>query len=622
MAEILGTVAGGIGLAGVAFQLTKAVVKLKDLCEMLRDAPIEIKRMVLDLERTSIMVELFANVTPSPAGLDPVLIQQCTDACLRAVADIMAIADELHNNMPRRQMWTSFRMVIGKDKLQRMFVRLDRCKGDLEKAHALYTAAQMRMDMQDRFTSLISVVQAQQQSTDRQFRMIVQLQAVDARYHDLATMDQSSQPHHVQHRSHATTKPILWYPVRRAPGHNLGGNIQQHGKASKRRTTPTFESARWLWNYFARLLSNVWKLSSRLAASGWDETLQCGRVLSNKDPLWHVCINGDITGVRRLLVEHKITIHDENEDGSTLFHVLSPGIIPPLLTADRELGAEGTFLQGVVNACTPTDGSTEKLIEIWERPRSTWSPEERLHALWYLVSFRCDFDPIAELMPQGSPDEEKYYSARAPGGASMLHLIARRWSTSFLASQPALHAPDAQHWAALLKKYIQSGAGPNVDWGHTHRKWRTHVSTALVSFVGILTTDCTVVAPSEEALTEHLKDWATAVQDAGVDLQQYGDVEVPHVAHVNRVMHHNTVCCMSYGPTPKDWKLWLKHRGDFYAGVFWNMVEHTERALPGARLTAEDSDGLPRKTGTMANSAAASKHSEVKGTCDIVGIIQ
>ncbi|KAK5697691.1 hypothetical protein LTR17_023905 [Elasticomyces elasticus] len=616
MAEIFGAAAGGIGLAGVAFKLAKAVVKLKDLCEMLKDATSEVKRMVSDLERTSRMVELFTDFTPSPAGLDPILIQECTNACSRAVADIMAIADELQTNMSRKQLWTSFKMVIGKDKLQRMFLRLDRCKGDLEKAHALYTAAQMRMEMQDRCTSLLSVVHAQQNSIDRQCQIIVRLQAVNARYHDLASTDRSSELHHVQHRSYAKTKPISSYPVQNSPRHNLSGDRQQHRDGSKRRTRSTFESARWLWNYIARLWSNVWILSSRHAAYGWDESLQCGRVLKNKDTLWHPCINGDIPGVRRLLVEHKITIHDENEDGSNLFHlavsrrqsrlaewlwvsgcatnsVISPGLIPSLYTVDGELGAEGTFLQEVTETCAPIDDSTDDILAIWARPRTSWTINERLHALWCLASFRCDFDPVTELMPQGSPDEIENYRARAPSGATMLHLTARRWSTSFLGSQPTLHA--SHRWADLLKKYRKSGADPNIDWGHTHSKWRTHFSTALVLLVGFLTTDCTVKAPSEEEPTEHLKDWVTALHNVGVDLQQYGDVEAPHVAHMNRVMYHDTVSYMSYGPNPTDWKLWSQHRGDCYAGVFWNMVEYPEGAIGGARPKGKDSDGLAKE---------------------------
>ncbi|KAK4888380.1 hypothetical protein LTR27_012703 [Elasticomyces elasticus] len=449
MAEIFGAAAGGIGLAGVAFQVAKAVVKLKNLCEMVKDAPVEIKRMISDLDRTSRMVKLFTNVTPSPAGLDPMLIEECTNACSRAVADMMVIADELQIKMPQKRLRTSFRMVIGKDKLQRMFLRLDRCKGDLEKAHALYTAAQMRMEIQDRCTSLVSVVQAQQQSIDRQCQMIIQLQAVNARYHDLASTDQSSRFHDVQHRFHEISRPISFSPVRNAPGHNLVGKIQQHRNGGKRRTRSTFESARWLWNYLARLWSNVWILSSKHASCGWDESLQCGRVLSNDDELWLPSIRGDIPGVRRLLVEQKITIHDENEDGSNLFHlavsrrqsrlaawlwvsgcaansVISPGLIPSLYTVDGELGAEGTFLQEVAETCAPIDGSTDDLVAIWARPRTSWTANERLHALWCLASFRCDFDPVTELMPKGSPDEIDSYRARAPSGATMLHLTARR----------------------------------------------------------------------------------------------------------------------------------------------------------------------------------------------------
>ncbi|KAK5695353.1 hypothetical protein LTR97_008859 [Elasticomyces elasticus] len=456
MAEIFGAASGDIGLAGVAFQVAKAVVKLKNLCEMVKDALVEIKRMISDLDRTSRMVKLFTSDTPNPAGLDPMLIEECTNACSRAVADMMVIADELQIKMPWKQLWTSCRMVIGEDKLQRMFLRLDRRKGDLEKAHALYTAAQMRMEM-------VSVVQAQQQSIDRQFQMIVQLQAVNAQYHDLASTDQSSRLTQMQHRSHAVAGVVSSSPVRKVPRYNLGRNAQQHRDGSNHRTSSTLESARWLWSYLARLWSNIWNLSFTHAAYGWDEYLQCGRVLSNDDELWLPSIRGDTPGVKRLLVEQKITIHEENEDGSNMFHlalsrrhsrlaaslwvsgcaansVISPGLIPSLYTVDGELGAEGTFLQEVAETCAPIDGSTDNLVAIWARPRNIWTTNERLHALWSLASFRCDLDPVTELMPRGNSDEKEYYSVRAPSNATVLHLTARRWITSFLSSQPTLHA--------------------------------------------------------------------------------------------------------------------------------------------------------------------------------------
>ncbi|TKA71992.1 hypothetical protein B0A55_07663 [Friedmanniomyces simplex] len=61
-----------------------------------------------------------------------------------------------------------------------------------------------------------------------------------------------------------------------------------------------------------------------------------------------------------------------------------------------------------------------------------------------------------------------------------------------------------------------------------------------------------------------------------------------------QIMYHGTVMCMSWGPSPKYWKLWLSHRGDLYAGIFWDMVEHPERAEPGVWTEPDDSD-FPRR---------------------------
>jgi hypothetical protein len=46
----------------------------------------------------------------------------------------------------------------------------------------------------------------------------------------------------------------------------------------------------------------------------------------------------------------------------------------------------------------------------------------------------------------------------------------------------------------------------------------------------------------------------------------------------------------TYGPDPKDWRVWLRHSGDVCAGMFWELVESGWHQCPGAWI---ENDAVP-----------------------------
>jgi hypothetical protein len=128
-----------------------------------------------------------------------------------------------------------------------------------------------------------------------------------------------------------------------------------------------------------------------------------------------------------------------------------------------------------------------------------------------------------------------------------------------------------------------------------------------------------------QAMRTRLQNWLSLLQRAGVDLFLYGQEERRLLAEVQSTCEHPWIwsgqlqdCRMiseelmvanpefsydkhnmaalftfDYGPDPDDWKLWLCHPGDRYAGPFWSMVEgpshvevehHVETHVPGSWL--------------------------------------
>jgi hypothetical protein len=94
--------------------------------------------------------------------------------------------------------------------------------------------------------------------------------------------------------------------------------------------------------------------------------------------------------------------------------------------------------------------------------------------------------------------------------------------------------------------------------------------------------------------------WLRLLQTSGIDLEEYGRTE--KVVHAtSRALKKRWLCSrwrpngycdffyrlisFDYGPEPSDWKFWLVEdthwmKDDFCE--FWDMIDHPERAIPGA----------------------------------------
>lgn len=99
---------------------------------------------------------------------------------------------------------------------------------------------------------------------------------------------------------------------------------------------------------------------------------------------------------------------------------------------------------------------------------------------------------------------------------------------------------------------------------------------------------------SHARMSPSAQGWLKTLTEAGVDLLQYGAQEaalwrVPQ----SREARSQRMLGFTYGRRPEDWTLLWEQSGDAYAGIFWDMVEHPERQMPGA-WQIDGSDGAGR----------------------------
>lgn len=100
-----------------------------------------------------------------------------------------------------------------------------------------------------------------------------------------------------------------------------------------------------------------------------------------------------------------------------------------------------------------------------------------------------------------------------------------------------------------------------------------------------------------------LETWLEILEAAAVDLERYGEVEVPALTAELRQQELSTqgghkslgssatmprLCCMQHGPRPADWRLWWTEPTDEFVGDFWRAIEFEVPRLPGSWVEDED----------------------------------
>ena len=157
---------------------------------------------------------------------------------------------------------------------------------------------------------------------------------------------------------------------------------------------------------------------------------------------------------------------------------------------------------------------------------------------------------------------------------SLLHIIAIKWLCT-LSTSPDVHSIQSSIWSSLIGHGVRAGADLQVknDLGQT-------------PLIEILTrSSC---AQWDTAIYR----WTEFLAQAGVDLQKYGEIEHNHMRMQNwqnlGFMGERHIVGLTFGSAPSQWRLWYQHPGDIYAGIFWEMIEHPERAIPGAWVDDAD----------------------------------
>lgn len=185
---------------------------------------------------------------------------------------------------------------------------------------------------------------------------------------------------------------------------------------------------------------------------------------------------------------------------------------------------------------------------------------------------------------------------------TLLHCAARNLCV-FNSSAPVQAGVKLEELLSLINDLIKGGSKLQA----LTLRGRTPLLEVLDWLLGSTISSPFIVNALVSTLTSEtavpMRAWLKQLKDSGVDLVNYGKneqlvLESPGVyrefwyynAHIDRHIgqrRRNQSCKMrlinfTYGPEPDDWAFWFVPVMQDYFMDFWEMIDHPERAMPGA----------------------------------------
>lgn len=218
------------------------------------------------------------------------------------------------------------------------------------------------------------------------------------------------------------------------------------------------------------------------------------------------------------------------------------------------------------------------------KPTQQWEPSDLLCVLdntfdWRLESSAPRLQSMLNVIDSTKAGSKQWWHYRTDTGESLLHMLAKAYALRFR-TLTGWRGPEA--WD-ILGAYLAEGIRAGAD---------LHVLSdeGLSPFATMCDIDYEIMHSGlAEYLVIPMREWLQCLEAHGVDLLQYGAREssrwrIPS----NSGDDAQRVLSFTYGPCVEDWAPIVEHVGDAYAGIFWDMVEHPERQVPGAWEAEDD----------------------------------
>ena len=147
MAELVGVISSGIGIATLAAQITDSVIKLKSYWDQLKDASEDLQLLIEEIEDLNLLLsEIEKDQQRNPLSsrlLGSTAASKCFEHCKRGADRLKELTTELGLEIKAggrwKKRWASAKVVLKKDRLEKYRSRLERASRSLSLAHQIYT---------------------------------------------------------------------------------------------------------------------------------------------------------------------------------------------------------------------------------------------------------------------------------------------------------------------------------------------------------------------------------------------------------------------------------------------------------------------------------------------------
>ncbi|MCJ1399660.1 hypothetical protein MMC11_002862 [Xylographa trunciseda] len=318
MAEVLGVVASGISIAGLAIQIASSIQQILDFWSSIKGAPTDLQNL---LEELGLLAEILSTVDDDTDNDETSPRQnaavKAARYCQNAASCIEAVVRDLSEGLavPRgRRHWTAIKTVLKDKKMSKCLQRLERAKTMLSLAQQCYTQSQ---------------ITALKEFQRQKFQAIEDLYAAPTSQYNVTTITEcgnsrSRSPNVAAiigiRDTHIRDKPAedvtYWLPLGTLTvrSRQSGQNEVDAEQGDVKHKDFEFRPRPWIFrrgfSIFSTQLYGLWQYSFRSY-----------RIITMADPIYAACVEGDLGRVQRLCSQCRASPFDRTSDGWTLLHV-------------------------------------------------------------------------------------------------------------------------------------------------------------------------------------------------------------------------------------------------------------------------------------------------------------
>lgn len=139
MAEILGVVSGGVGIASLAIQLGDSALKLRRFRESYRHAPETLQDTAYEIDTFLLLLQAVGRERERTSGGESDFMHRCVKVCEKSVKRISLTVAKLESVMQRSRRWGKLRTAAEQKELKQLCAELDRATTSLVLAYQVYS---------------------------------------------------------------------------------------------------------------------------------------------------------------------------------------------------------------------------------------------------------------------------------------------------------------------------------------------------------------------------------------------------------------------------------------------------------------------------------------------------